>query len=72
MPIYVVCIPLFVYGVVASNVAIAILAVLYASGSVGDFYYMWKLRNTDKNLYMHEVMPTATGYEIGYLLFEKK
>lgn len=72
MPIYLVCLPLYIYGVVVSDELIAILAVLFASGSVGDFYYMWKLRHTNKDLYMYEEMPTKTGYEIGYLLFEKK
>ena len=72
MPVYVVCVPLFVYGVWQSSLPLAILAILFASGSVGDFYYMWKLRGTDRSLYMYEEMPTKSGYEIGYLLFEKQ
>ena len=72
MPIYVVCLPLYVYSLFAQNLIISILALLYFTGSVGDLYYMWKLRKTDKNLYMFEEAPTTKGYKIGYLLFKKK
>ena len=72
MPVYVVCIPLYILGVALDNVWIAFIAIFYLSGSAGDFYYLWKLRKTDKTLYMHEKNPTSDGYEIGYLLFDKK
>ncbi len=71
MPVYVVCIPIFALGIVLNNPWISMLSFFYLSGSVGDFYYMWKLRCTDKNYYLHEEMPTETGYEVGYLLFRK-
>lgn len=71
IPIYVVCLPLYVYSLFAQNLIISILALLYFTGSVGDLYYMWKLRKTDKNLYMFEEAPTSKGYKIGYLLFKK-
>jgi len=71
MPIYVVCLPVYVYALVTGNFALATLGVLLASGSVGDFYYMWKLRAISKSLYMYEELPTKTGYEIGFYVFEK-
>lgn len=72
MPIYAVCLPLYIYGLVTQNLALTILSLLYLTGSVGDIYYMWKLRKTPRNLYMYENPPTTHGYEIGYLLFRKK
>ena len=71
MPVYVVCIPLYIVGVVIGNMYLCLLAILFFSGSAGDLYYMWKLRNTNKNHYMFEKMPTKSGYEVGYLLYEK-
>ncbi len=71
MPVYVVCLPLFTIAFITNSVWLALLASYYISGSVGDFYYMWKLRKSTKNQYMYELMPTRSGYEIGYLLFEK-
>lgn len=72
MPVYVVCIPIFVLALILQNAWLGVLAMYYFSGSVGDIYYMWKLRKTTKDKYMHEKMPTKTGYEVGYLLYEKK
>jgi hypothetical protein len=72
MPVYVVCIPVLVIGLVTQNIWLGLLAIYYFSGSAGDIYYMWKLRKTNKEKYMHERMPTKTGYEVGYLLYEKK
>lgn len=71
MPIYVICIPLYVYSLLSQNPFLAFLALLYFTGSIGDLYYMWKLRKTDKNLYMFEDAPTSKGYKIGYLLLKK-
>ena len=71
MPIYVICIPLYILAIIYNNFGLGIYAIILFSGSVGDIYYMWKLRNTDKNLYMFENMPNKSGYEIGYLLFKK-
>ncbi|MBN2604654.1 MAG: DUF3267 domain-containing protein [Bacilli bacterium] len=72
MPVYVVCLPLYVYSIFSHNIIILIASLLYFTGSIGDIYYMWKLRNTDRNTYMFEEAPTAKGYKIGYLLFQKK
>jgi len=71
MPVYVICTPLYIIAIIFNNFGLGLYAVILFSGSVGDFYYMWKLRSTDKNLYMFENMPNKTGYEIGYLLFKK-
>lgn len=71
MPIYAFCLPIMILGVVLNQFELVFFGFLYASGSTGDFYYMWKLRNTKKEYYMFEEMPTKTGYEIGYLLYEK-
>lgn len=71
MPVYIICIPLYIIAIIFNNVGLALYTVVLFSGSVGDIYYMWKLRKTDKNLYMFEKMPSKTGYEIGYLLFKK-
>jgi hypothetical protein len=71
MPVYIICIPLYIIAIIYNNFGLAFYTVILFSGSVGDIYYMWKLRKTDKNLYMFENMPTKTGYEIGYLLFKK-
>lgn len=71
MPVYVVCAPMIIVGVILSNAALAIAGVLYLSGSVGDFYYMWKLRKTKGDFYMFEEMPSKSGYEVGYLLYKK-
>lgn len=71
MPVYVICIPMYIIGVITNSFYISLLAVFFLSGSVGDFYYMLLLRKTDKNLYMYEEAPTKTGYQIGYILYEK-
>lgn len=71
MPIYVICIPLYVIAIILNNFGLGLYTIILFSGSVGDIYYMWKLRKTDKNLYMFENMPNKSGYEIGYLLFKK-
>ncbi|AIO18706.1 hypothetical protein KQ51_00826 [Candidatus Izimaplasma bacterium HR1] len=71
MPVYIVCIPMLIIAFVLKDVALGIASIMYLSGSTGDFYYMWKLRHTKKDLYMHEEMPTASGYEVGYLLYKK-
>lgn len=71
MPVYVVCIPLYVYAFITHSFLLAILAILFFSGSVADIYYLWKLRKTNKNYYMYEKPPTKNGYEIGYILYEK-
>ena len=72
MPVYVVCIPMYIIGIVLNIQVLCIGSILYLSGSVGDFYYMWKLRKAKKDQYMMEIIPTKSGYEIGYLLMEKK
>jgi len=71
MPIYAVCLPIYIYAIITNDFALAILGVLLASGSVGDFYYMWKLHRISNKLYMYEELPTKTGYEIGFHIFEK-
>lgn len=71
MPVYVICIPLYIIAIITGNLWLLIAAVCFLSGSTGDFYYMWKLRKTSKDLYMFEEMPTKSGYEIGYLLYKK-
>jgi len=71
MPVYAVCLPMYIYGLVSQNVIIAIVSLLFFTGSIGDLYYMWKLRKTDKNLYMYEMPPSVKGYDIGYLLLKK-
>ena len=72
MPVYVVCIPVFIIGLVTQNIWLGLLSIYYFSGSAGDLYYMWKLRKTKGDYFMYEKMPTRTGYEVGYLLYEKK
>ena len=71
MPVYVVCIPMYITAVVLGSYWLGLITIFFLSGSIGDFYYIWKLRGTDKELYMFEEMPTSTGYEVGYLLYEK-
>ncbi len=71
MPVYIFCLPMIVVGIILNNAAIGIFGVIYLSGSIGDFYYMWKLRKTSKDLYMFEEMPSKSGYEVGYLLYKK-
>lgn len=71
MPVYVICLPLYVLSFILGDVWLGMYAILLFSGSVGDIYYMWKLRKEDKDYYMYETMPTESGYEIGYLLFKK-
>ena len=71
MPIYVICLPMYIIAIITQTSWLGYVAVLFASGSVGDFYYMWKLRKTSKDLYMYEEMPTKSGYEVGYVLYKK-
>ncbi len=71
MPVYVICLPLYLFAMISGDIWLVIVSVMFLSGSTGDFYYMWKLRNTNKDLYMFEEMPTKSGYEIGYLLYKK-
>lgn len=71
MPVYVICAPMIIVGILISNGSLAVAGVIYFSGSVGDFYYMWKLKRTNSDLYMYEEMPTKSGYEVGYLLYKK-
>ncbi len=71
MPVYAVCIPMYILSLVINSPWLGILAILLFSGSAGDIYYMWKLRKTNKELYMYEVLPSKSGYEVGYLLFKK-
>jgi len=71
MPVYAVCLPMYIYSLLAQDFLFTIVALLFFTGSVGDIYYMWKLRKTNKDLYMFEEAPTSKGYKIGYLLFKK-
>lgn len=71
MPIYIICLPLYIYSLFAQNLILTILAILYFTGSLGDLYYMWKLRKTDKNLYMFEEAPSSKGFRIGFLVLKK-
>lgn len=71
LPIYAVCLPLYVVAYVTSDFGLALLGVFLAAGSVGDVYYLWTLRDVPSHRYMMEAMPTKDGYEIGYLLYEK-
>jgi len=71
MPLYVVCIPIYLYSILTGSFALAILAVLFASGSAGDIYYLWILRKTNSDLYMMEELPTKQGYAVGYYLYER-
>ena len=71
MPVYVVCLPLYIFAMMTGDIWLIIVSVIFLSGSTGDFYYMWKLKSTDKHYYMYEEMPTKSGYEIGYLLYKK-
>ena len=71
MPLYAFCFPMIIIGIVTSNFALTLFGFLYATGSTGDIYYMWKLRKSPKESYMFEEMPTKSGYEIGYLLYKK-
>lgn len=71
MPVYAVCIPMYIVGISMNNFGIAILSIFFLSGSVADFYYMWISRKADRSSYMFEEMPTTSGYEIGYRLYKK-
>lgn len=71
MPVYVVCIPVFVFGFYYDYYPLILFGIFLISGSVGDFYYLWKLKSYKGSLYMYEKPPTKQGYEIGFLLFEK-
>ncbi len=50
---------------------LGVYGIFLFAGSVGDLYYMWKLRYTSDDYYMYEELPTKSGYEIGYFLFKK-
>lgn len=71
MPVYAVCIPMYIIGIIINDFGITILAIFFLSGSVADFYYIWISRKANKNFYMFEEMPTISGYEIGYRLYKK-
>lgn len=71
MPLYVVCIPLYIYAVMTEQFGLAVYAVFLAAGSVGDIVYLWKLRRFKANQYMMEELPTRHGYEIGFHIYEK-
>lgn len=71
MPVYAVCIPLYILGILMDSFGISLLAILFLSGSIADFYYMWASRKASKDYYMFEEMPTVKGYEIGYRLYKK-
>ncbi len=71
MPVYAVCIPLYIVGILLNSVGLALLAIFFLSGSIADFYYMWISRKVEKELYMFEEMPVESGYEIGYRIYRK-
>lgn len=71
MPVYAVCIPVYVIGILVDSFGVSVLAIMFLSGSVADFYYIWMSRKVNKELYMFEEMPSVSGYEIGYILYKK-
>lgn len=71
MPLYVVCIPLYVYAILSQQFGLAVYVVFLAAGSVGDIVYLWKLRVFKSDQYMMEELPTKHGYEIGFHVYEK-
>jgi hypothetical protein len=70
MPLYVVCIPLYLYAIISQQFGLAVYAVFLAAGSVGDIVYLWKLRHYKRSQYMMEELPTKHGYEIGFHIYE--
>ena len=71
MPFYVLVIPIIILAIVLQSVPLTFMAALFASGSAGDFWYMWTLRKDSRDKYIIEAMPEGNGYEIGYLVLEK-
>lgn len=71
MPFYVLVIPFIILAIALQNGFLIFLAALFASGSAGDFWYMWTLRKDSKDLYIIESVPEDGGYDIGYLVLEK-
>lgn len=71
MPFYVLVIPFILVAIVLQSGFLLFLAALFASGSAGDFWYMWTLRNDEEDKYILESVPEDGGYDIGYLVLEK-
>ena len=71
MPFYVLVIPTIIAAILFQSSLLTFMAALFASGSAGDFWYMWSLRKDAKDKYIIEAIPEGSEYEIGYLLLEK-
>ncbi len=71
MPFYVLVIPCIILSIFLKNNLLGFMSALFASGSAGDFWYMWSMHKIPKDMYIVEVMPKSDGYEIGYLVLEK-
>jgi len=71
MPFYVLVMPLILIAIALQSGFLIFLAALFASGSAGDFWYMWTLRKDAKDKYIIESVPEDGGYDIGYLVLEK-
>ena len=70
LPIFVICFPMFIAGLIIDNVGLLFFASFCLSGSSGDIYYLWKLRKEQKDHYMFE----ASVYNenlLGFHVFKK-
>lgn len=71
MPFYVLVIPFIILAVALQSGLLIFIAALFASGSAGDFWYMWTLRKDSKDKYIIESVPQDSEYDIGYIVLEK-
>lgn len=69
-PFVALCLPVIIYSIIAGDMGLLIAGALFASGSAGDFWYLWKLRKKPKNLYMIEEKPKAGYYQLGFYLLK--
>lgn len=71
MPFYVLVIPFIILAIALQSSLLIFIAALFASGSAGDFWYMWTLRKDSKDKYIIESVPQDGEYDIGYIVLEK-
>lgn len=69
-PFVVLCLPVIIYSIIAGDMGLLFAGALFASGSSGDFWYLWKLRKKSKDLYMIEEKPEAGYYQLGFYLLK--
>lgn len=72
MPVYILVVPMIVLSIVFQSGFAAFMCALFAGGSAGDLWYIWKMRKYPKDKYIIEAMPADYGYELGYVVLDKK